>query len=294
MKLGATQLQELAKTAQFAARRAAELIQQFQGAELAIKRKEGQLSKAAAVVTQVDLECQQVILETLQEAIKHYDLGVLTEELQDERSRLEKDYFWCIDPLDGTLPFTEQRPGYAVSIALVSREGLLVLGVIHDPVTERSCTAIKGLGVTWTPSGSDMEDATRQDLVCYLDRSFKEANSFAAVQAQLQQIVQDLGLNKLVIRTGAGAVMNALGVVRHANAVYFKFPKKTKGGGSLWDYAATACLFSELNLPVSDIYGRTLDLNNERTTFMNGSGVLYASHEALAQKFIEMYQDLNR
>ena len=294
MKLTPQNLRELAGAAQKAAGRAVDVIKNVETGKLQIRKKEGDLSKAASIVTQVDLACQQVILAELRESIERYDLGILTEELQDDRSRLAKDYFWCIDPLDGTLPFTEQQPGYAVSIALVSREGVPTIGVIHDPVTNRSCTAIKGLGVTWTPSGSDMEDATRQDLVCYLDRSFKEANSFAAVQAQLQQIVQDLGLNKLVIRTGAGAVMNALSVVRHANAVYFKFPKKTKGGGSLWDYAATACLFSELNLPVSDIYGRTLDLNNERTTFMNGSGVLYASHEALAQKFIEMYQDLNR
>ena len=49
-----------------------------------------------------------------------YDLALLTEESEDDRSCFEKDYFWCIDPLDGTLPFTRNEAGYSVSIGLVA------------------------------------------------------------------------------------------------------------------------------------------------------------------------------
>ena len=48
---------------------------------------------------------------------------VLTEETEDDGGRLRADYFWCVDPLDGTLPFIEGRPGSAVSIALIARDG---------------------------------------------------------------------------------------------------------------------------------------------------------------------------
>jgi fructose-1,6-bisphosphatase/inositol monophosphatase family enzyme len=64
---------------------------------------------------------QAAVLEVLAPTFKAYDLGLLTEELADDGSRFEKDYFWSIDPLDGTLPFTQGKPGYAVSIALVRR-----------------------------------------------------------------------------------------------------------------------------------------------------------------------------
>ena len=47
--------------------------------------------------------------------------------------RLELNYFWCIDPLDGTLPFIEGKVGYAVSIGLVSRDGTPLIGVVCDP-----------------------------------------------------------------------------------------------------------------------------------------------------------------
>ncbi len=294
MKLTPQNLRELASAAQKAAGRAVDVIKNVETGKLQIRKKEGDLSKAASIVTQVDLACQQVILAELRESIERYDLGILTEELQDDRSRLAKDYFWCIDPLDGTLPFTEQQPGYAVSIALVSREGVPTIGVIHDPVTNRSCTAIDGLGVTWTPSGPDMEVTTQQDLICYVDRSFMEAESFKAVQERLQKIVQDLGLNELVIRSGAGAVMNAMGVLQHKQAVYFKFPKESVGGGSLWDFTATACIFNELNLLATDIHGQPLNLNNRPTTFMHEAGVLYASNSELTQKIRKVYQDRSR
>ena len=57
---------------------------------------------------------------------ERYDLALLTEELEDDGSRHVKDYFWCIDPIDGTLPFTQKKPGYGVSIALVARDGASV------------------------------------------------------------------------------------------------------------------------------------------------------------------------
>lgn len=294
MTLDESQLKELGLSAQEAAQRAAEIIQQSRTEELQLMQKQGRLSKAASVVTQVDLACQNVILEKLAESIRKYDLGLLTEELQDDQSRLLKDYFWCIDPLDGTLPFTENRPGYAVSIALVAKTGIPVIGVIYDPVSNTSCTAIQDQGVHWSPKAPIKVEQTNNELVCYFDRSFTESTQFATVRKRLEQIATDMNLTQLTINTGAGAVMNALSLLQHAHAAYFKFPKKEPGGGSLWDYAATTCIFNECMLAVTDSLGTALNLNNEHTTFLNESGVLYATHRQLTKKIIKVYKDLSR
>lgn len=71
----------------------------------------------------------------------------MTEESPDNRERLKKDFFWCIDPLDGTLPFIESTSGYAVSIALVAHDGTPYIGVIYDPVEQVLYHAVKGCGV---------------------------------------------------------------------------------------------------------------------------------------------------
>ncbi|MGB0980254.1 MAG: hypothetical protein ACPGVV_12710, partial [Croceimicrobium sp.] len=54
-------------------------------------------------------------------------------------------------------------------------------------------------------------------------------------------------------------------------------PKKNLGGGSIWDYAATACLFQELGLQATNYYEKRLDLNKLENSFMNHEGVLYAN-----------------
>ena len=47
-----------------------------------------------------------------------FEVGFLSEETEDNGSRFEEDYFWCIDPMDGTLAFINGHPGFSVSIAL--------------------------------------------------------------------------------------------------------------------------------------------------------------------------------
>ena len=68
-----------------------------------------------------------------------------------------------------------------------------------------------------------------------------------------------------------------------APACYVKLPKVKVGGGSLWDYAATACLYAEAGAHVSDIYGAPLDLNRKDSSFMNHRGVLFCSDPLLAE-----------
>ena len=81
--------------------------------------------------------------------------------------------------------------------------------------------------------------------------------------------------------------MNALWVLERAPACYFKFPKPQDGGGSLWDYAATACLYVELGAWCSDFEGQALDLNRADSTFMNHRGVVFASDRELGRQLLK-------
>lgn len=92
-------------------------------------------------VSQVDLEAEAVIIETLRKAYPDY--GFLAEEsgLQEGKS----DYQWIIDPLDGTTNFRHGFPQFSVSIAL-AKNGQLINGVVYDPVRQELFTAAKGEG----------------------------------------------------------------------------------------------------------------------------------------------------
>ena len=61
------------------------------------------------------------------------------------------------------------------------------------------------------------------------------------------------------------------------SSLYVKASKKESGGGSIWDFAATACIYQELGLPATNFEGGRLDLNRKDGTFMNHEGVFYAN-----------------
>ncbi len=282
----------LAEKAISAARSAGLIISQYSKIPVSVEKKTGGESPASQVVTKVDYLCQEAILKILLPTCEQFDLALLTEESEDNKKRLEKDYFWCIDPLDGTLPFIESTPGYAVSIALVSSSGVPFIGIVYDPLKQTLYHAIKGLGAfynnnSWQLTSSSMVQSKLLTIVS--DRSFLQQDYYTQLMVELEFIAFQAGFSAInTIQYGA-AVMNACWVLENRPACYFKFPKKQKGGGSLWDYAATACIFKELGAVVSDIYGRPLELNRRDSCFMNHRGIYYASGCDMGKQILLVY-----
>ena len=279
-KLSSSDLNELADLAIVAACEAGRMVAQSRPGE--VQRKAGAHSFASQVVTEIDRRSEQLIVDVLTPTLKRFGLGLLAEEQYDDGSRMVADYFWCIDPLDGTLSFIEDSPGYAVSVALVRRDGAPQIGVVYDPTDATLLHAVSDAGafhngVAW-PADPQPDGEV---LSVFADRSFLDLDDHDVIVESLDQIAQDMGLGGHRLHTGRGAVMNACGVLSHPPACYFKNAKPV-GGGSLWDFAATACLFREVGAVATDISGRPLDLNRKDSTFMNHHGVLFATDDALA------------
>ncbi len=275
--LTTTQLQNLCDVAREVAVSAGQFIQSQFDQEYKKEHKEGGDSLASQVVTAVDFKAQEIILEGLGESIETYDLGLLTEESADDHSRADKAYFWCIDPMDGTLPFTEHRSGYAVSIALISQSGDPEVGVVCIPDLEDIYTAVKGNGVYLNGEPFVQEQSDDPTIYFYMDRSFLSEPYVDSIKQAFESRYPQVQYH-----TDFGGVRNAIGVMSSGRGCYFKFPKKRKGCGSIWDYAATRLFIEELGLHVSTADGNPLHLNRPSTTFMNETGILYATDEELA------------
>ena len=280
-------LSVLTKQAVQAARKAGEVIRSYKDCEVDVLHKEGGDTYASQVVTEVDRKAQDTILQILGPSCEEFDLAVLTEESEDDRSRFEKECFWCIDPMDGTLPFIRKEPGYSVSIGLVARNGSPLIGVVYDPVHDVLWQAARGHGVQrngepWAlgPKG--------KELTFTYDRSFTDRPEYERVLQELEAYAHSADLDGLVASQFGGAVINACHALEQAPGCHFKFAKSQEGGGSLWDYAATACLFEEAGAFVSDVFGDHLDLNRPDSTFMNHRGAVYATDENLAQRIREI------
>ena len=282
MKLSPSNLDELADLAVSTAAEAGEMIAASRPEH--IEHKLGTAGPAAEVLTEVDRRSEALIVAALAPSIERFELGLLTEERTDDRSRLTADHFWCIDPLDGTLPFVEGVPGYAVSIALVARNGTPLIGVVNNPVGATTLHAISGAGAFRNGHPWPTEPPPRAHVLSvFADRSLLTAPDHHLLVEALGGVAHELGLDGVELHATAGAVMNAVGVLENSPACYFKYPKPS-GGGAVWDFAATACLFHEVGIVATDITGEPLDLNRPDSTAMNHRGVLFATDEVLAAR----------
>ncbi len=288
MKLSPENLAYLKDCAIVAAQQAGQVIDAYANKALEVKSKAGGDTQASQVVTEVDLLCEKTIINQLQPTFEEFDLGLLTEEQSDDGSRFEKDYFWCIDPLDGTLSFIKGVAGYAVSIGLVSRKGESIIGVVYDPVSKKTYSAVRGQGAfrngeNWTLPNKISLAGKPLTLVC--DRGLIEKPFFRELLGKFQSIAHSMDATGIDTVEKGGAVMNSCWVLEHAPACYFKLPKPQQGGGSLWDFAAVTCLFNEIGAYASGFKGKSLDLNQQKTTFMNQSGVIFTTdpflHESI-------------
>lgn len=302
MDLSITELNLLSDLALNAAKLAGRYIQEFDKSDLHAEFKDCGSTKSSQVVTQVDLNSQAIIIEQLQASCMQYDIALLSEEncadiAINDHARLSKDYFWCIDPLDGTLPFIEGRDGYAVSIALVNKAGQAMISAIYLPAT--ACyyhTKIDKSGKLNAYKNNHIihkiTDNPHKKLHLFCDQSFVNHPQYQPLIRQLTALLTLFDLQTLEIISGSGAVVNALAVLERPAAVYIKFPKRQQGGGALWDYCGTACIANAIDAWVSDINGTSLTLNQADDYYMHQKGVLYASHQQLAIEVIRVCKTL--
>ncbi len=102
------------------------------------------------LVTVADRTSEKLLLERLSAAFP--DHGIFGEE--GTRHRLDQEYRWYVDPLDGTTNFAHGFPVFCVSLGLEHRaagvaegeDGELVAAVLYDPMRDELFAAEKGKG----------------------------------------------------------------------------------------------------------------------------------------------------
>lgn len=105
-------------------------------------------------VTAADLTANEIILSHLQKHFPHY--AYLSEETEDNLNRLDNDYCFIIDPLDGTKEFVNKTGEFTVNIAL-SYKKEVVVGVIYAPVIDELYYAVKGKGAFEVKDGKEIK-----------------------------------------------------------------------------------------------------------------------------------------
>lgn len=295
MILSIKDLEDLRHIAEEAVIKAGELIQNKAKSFKQMANKMGS-SQASSVLTEVDILSQNSILSDLKDSIEKYNLGLLAEESDDNRSRLNKDYFWCIDPMDGTLSFINKHHGYSVAISLISKNGIPYIGIVYDPVTKDLYSSVRGNGVFKNREKIVIQDPN-DTLTLIFDNSFYKSQFYKVTLDKIKRSCKDMGYKGVNIIDNKGAVLNALSVIENNPGVYFKFTKLKIGGGAIWDFASTALFFDELKsygFSVSDSTGKSLKFNSPKSIYFNDSGIIYSSNSKIKDKVIRLQNLIKR
>ncbi|MDD2782528.1 3'(2'),5'-bisphosphate nucleotidase CysQ [Sulfuricurvum sp.] len=122
------------------ARKAGEVIMDIYRKDFSVEYKEDK-----SPLTEADKKANDVITEAL--AALPVVFPILSEEGRavPYEVRREWDYFWMVDPLDGTKEFIKKNDEFTVNIALIHK-GVPVLGVVYAPALGDMYWAKQGEG----------------------------------------------------------------------------------------------------------------------------------------------------
>lgn len=197
-------------------------------------------------VTQADIEANACIVSALTKIDSN--IPILSEESDavDFMVRKQWDYFWLIDPLDGTRGFISRDAQFCVNIALVEKNKP-VIGVIYAPVEKYTVYAIQNQGAFLLRDGAITQihtakyDENHLRLFCGYHDPFRKplrthlgAISVTQMNSALKFGVIARGLGDLYVRVGPT---------------------------SEWDTAAGQCIVEEAGGAVVDFEGRPLQYN---------------------------------
>ncbi|PHS36190.1 MAG: 3'(2'),5'-bisphosphate nucleotidase [Sulfurovum sp.] len=96
-------------------------------------------------LTEADTKSNEIICSALAKA--YPEIPLLSEEKKAEAYKVRKnwEYFWLIDPIDGTKEFIKKNSEFTVNIALIHKD-TPVLGVVYAPALSDMYKAKKGSG----------------------------------------------------------------------------------------------------------------------------------------------------
>ncbi|MFA1548138.1 inositol monophosphatase [Actinomadura chokoriensis] len=138
-------LSEARGVAVAAAEAAGALLSAGMGGPLDVRPK----GSGGDVVTALDTAAEELIVGRLRGAYPGH--RIIAEESGVLDGAPGEEMVWLVDPLDGTNNVAIGMPVYAVGLALCARAEP-VLGVVHDPVSGRTWSAVRGEG-TLGPKG---------------------------------------------------------------------------------------------------------------------------------------------
>ncbi len=234
------------------------------------------------LVTVADRTVEKLIRTRLGEAFPEH--GICGEE--GTRERMEGEFRWYVDPLDGTTNFAHGFPQFCVSMGLEHRpaglkpedDGTLVAAVIYDPMRDELFTAERGRGAAL--NGKPVRVSRIGQLAeALLATGFPSRKRHANPNIHFYQ---EFTLRSHGVRRAGSAALDLAYVACGRMDGFWEFHLNP------WDTAAGILLVEEAGGRATDFAGRDFRLDSDEVLASNG-----LIHEELIGFFSDMFAGRN-
>lgn len=229
------QLKELLQNVEDVARSTGDFILKERNS---VSTDEVELKSLNSLVSYVDKTAEKMIVDGVKPLIS--EAGFIAEE--DTESIRGKRYNWVIDPLDGTTNFLHDIPVFAISIALMDSDEV-VLGVVYELGQKEMFSAVKGGGATLNGKSIRVKQTT--ELKNTLMATGFPYYDFDRMQTFFKLLGSLFTKTRGVRRLGSAATDLAYVACGRFDG-FFEY------GLSPWDVAAGALIVQEAGGKVSD------------------------------------------
>ncbi len=209
--------------------------------------------KDESPLTEADKRSNEVIVNALK---KHYpDIQILSEESKDDYSRLDEDYCFIVDPLDGTKEFVKKNGEFSVNIALAYKKKA-IMGAVYIPVRDDFYYAEMGKGAFYEniKSGEKREIKVSdrlEDIILIKSKSHSREKEDKLIEDHKERISEVISI---------GSSVKGCLIAEGKADIYYRF-----GYTSEWDTCAMHCIVEEAGGILRQMDGTELLYNRENT-----------------------------
>ena len=211
----------------------------------------------ANFVSYVDKQAEQIIVDGLSDLLP--GSGFIAEE--GTGSSANEKYKWIIDPLDGTTNFIHGLPPFAVSIALME-DNELVMGVVYEVTQDECFFAWKGSKAYL--NGDEIKVSTASTTSDSLIATGFPYTAFEKLEGNISLMRHFMVHSHGLRRLGSAATDLAYLAAGRFEAFY-------EHGLKPWDVAAGAVIVRQAGGKVSDFNGSNKFLFNGEIVASNGN-----------------------
>lgn len=209
-------------------------------------------------ITKADKLVNEIIINHIKNNFDNHLF--LSEESKDNLIRLNSEYVWVIDPIDGTKEFVKKNGEFAVNIALL-HNSIPVIGFVIVPAKNKYYYAEKNCGAYLVDLNQDKKTKISVSKTASIKKSALTISRSHSTKLE-EYFIKTNNISKVIKK---GSSYKVCKIAEGTADFYVRSAPLNE-----WDICAPLIIVEEAGGIITDFKNKSLEFNKERITFFDG------------------------